>query len=270
MQDITSRDNRLIRLALSLKQKKHRYEEHKLLAEGMRLVGDALANGIRGGICLVTEKTAAGPDFAALYEKGRALGWKFFRTSAGAYDKIKETQATQGITAVLPFFEYTLQDLIDIEPYKAVLYLECIQDPGNLGTIIRTAAATGAGAVLLSENSVDLYNDKTVRSAMGAIFKVPVVQGVMRNDLQDYCKKTGRRLLMTAADAKTVYTDIDWHRPSVVVFGNEGAGLSAEMMEQGEEFLAVPMRDDTESLNLAVTVGVVLYKAWEQAGFKEQ
>ncbi len=269
MKKITSRDNQWVKLAVSLKQKKYRYERHRLLAEGFRLVGDAVDNGVTDGVCLVTETVAARPEFDALRIRAERAGWDVYAVTDSVYEKIRDTRSPQGIAAVLPFFEYMLDTLPPVRHEQAVLYLEGVQDPGNLGTVIRTAAAANAGAVLLSTDCVDFYNGKTVRSAMGAVFKVPVVQQVKTADLLRYCDSTGRRLIAAVPGAEKSYTQTDWTRPAVVAFGNEGAGLTADFTARCGETLTIPMKAGTESLNLAISVGIVLYKAWECAGFKE-
>ena len=201
---------------------------------------------------------------------GRALDWTFFSVTDSVYDKLKDTKAPQGIAAMLPYVTVSLDELNGLALRQAVVYLQAVQDPGNLGTIIRTAAAANAAAILLSEGSVDVYNDKTIRSAMGAIFKVPIVQDVSEAQLIEFCRQQGRVLLGTAPQGTTSYAQAAYARPVVLAFGNEGNGLSDTLIEQCSEVLTIPMRSDTESLNLSMSVGVIVYKAWEANGFKEK
>ena len=147
------------------------------------------------------------------YMRGLELGWTFYAVTDSVYDKLKDTKTPQGLAAMLPFFAYTFDALPAIDPEKAVLYLRSVQDPGNLGTILRTAAAANVGAVLLSEGCVDVYNDKTVRSAMGAIFKVPVVQDVTDEQLDQFCSDEDRNIYGTAAEGSVSYVDADYNRP---------------------------------------------------------
>lgn len=269
MKSITSRDNQWIKKACSLKQKKGRQHEQMVFVEGMRVVRDAAESGICGAVCFISPKGRENRQFAALYSLGKALGWTFFSVTDSVYDKIKDTKAPQGIAAMLPYFTAGLDELSDLAPQQAVLYLQAVQDPGNLGTIIRTAAAANAAAVLLSEGSVDVYNDKTIRSAMGAVFKIPIVQDVSEQQLLDFCRSQGRALLGTAPQGRVSYEQADYSRPVVLAFGNEGSGLSDELLGQCRDVLSIPMRSNTESLNLSMSVGIVAYKAWEANGFKE-
>lgn len=269
MNEITSRDNQWVKMACSLKQKKGRQAHQRVFVEGLRVIADAAAMNIPDAICFVSEKGRGLDGFEALYAKGIELGWTFYAVTDSVYDKLKDTKTPQGLAAMLPFFAYTFDSLPAIALEKAVLYLRSIQDPGNLGTILRTAAAANAGAVLLSEGSVDVYNDKTIRSAMGAIFKVPVVQDVTDEQLDQFCADEDRQVYGTAPEGSISYVDADYNQPVILAFGNEGNGLPEPFLACCDDVLTIPMRLDTESLNLSMSVGIVLYKAWEKNGFKE-
>lgn len=270
MKEITSRDNRLVKLAVRLQQKKYRYEERRLIAEGFRIVEDAVHTGITDGICLVAAEVVERPELQNLQAESEKVGWEWYLLPDRIYEKVKETHSSQGITAILPFFEYTFENLPEVANERPILYLEAIQDPGNLGTILRTAAAANVGAVFLSPDCVDLYNGKTVRSAMGAIFKVPVVQNVSLERISSFCDEKKRILTGTLLGANKLYTQVDWRQPTVIAFGNEGNGLSQACAEACRQALTIPMKSHTESLNLATSVAVVLYKAWEEAGFADK
>lgn len=270
MKTITSRDNQWIKLACSLKMKKGRKSHRRVFVEGVRVIEDAAKNGIRDAVCFIAPKGRDHEKFPDVYRRGQALGWQFFAVTDHVYDKITDTKTPQGMAAMLPFFTRGTAALGNLAPRQVVLYLQSIQDPGNLGTIIRTAAAANAAAILLSEDSVDVYNDKTIRSAMGAIFKIPIVQDVAADELISFCRRQGRTLVGTAPQGDVLYARGDYSRPLVLAFGNEGNGLSEELLEQCGSVLTIPMRSNTESLNLSMSVGVILYKAWEANGFKEE
>ena len=269
MKDITSRDNQWIKAACALKQKKGRWEAHRFFAEGFRIISDAIHVGVTDGVCFVSPKGQSHPGFSQLEAAGEKLGWEFFAVTEAVYDKLKDTKNPQGLAAMLPFLPHSLASLQGLDPKRPVLYLEAIQDPGNLGTILRTAAAANAAAVLLSEDSVDVYNDKTIRSAMGAIFKIPVVQQVTQEELLAFRRQSGRQLLGTTPDGTISYAAVAYDNPLILAFGNEGNGLTAACLQACDHLDSIPMRKDTESLNLSLSVGLVLYKAWEMNGFKE-
>lgn len=268
METITSRDNQWVKLACSLKQRKHRVSQQRLFVEGLRLVADAAANGVHDALCFVAPRMQEHDQFTTVHEQGLALGWTFYAVTDSVYDKLKDTKTPQGIAAVLPFFAYTMESLPAVDPDQVVVYLRDIQDPGNLGTILRTAAAANVGAVLVSAGSVDVYNEKTLRSAMGAVFKVPVVTDVTDAELDQFCSDEDREVYGTAAEGTVSYVEAAYDRPVVLAFGNEGNGLEADFLHCCDEILTIPMRADTESLNLSMAVGLVVYKAWEAKGFK--
>ena len=139
MKEITSRENQWVRMAHSLKKKKGRQEQSRFLAEGFRLLSDAIQVGVMDGICFVTEKGMHHEGFDTFLSRGETLGWTFFHVTDSVYDKIKDTGNPQGMAAMLPLFPYTLQALDTLKADRPVLYLEDIQDPGNLGTMMRTA-----------------------------------------------------------------------------------------------------------------------------------
>lgn len=269
MRSISSRDNQWIKLACSLKQKKGRRSHRRIFVEGLRVVADAAESGIRDAVCFVSPKGREHEKFAALYETGRLLGWQFFAVTDSVYDKLSDTKTPQGVAAMLPFFTSSTALLGSLAPHQPVVYLQAVQDPGNMGTIVRTAAAANAAAILVSEDSVDVYNDKALRSAMGAIFKIPVVQDVSEEELLAFCRRHGRVLMGTAPQGPVPYHAADYGTPAVIAFGNEGSGLSESLLRQCRHVLHIPMRSDTESLNLSMSVGIILYKAWEAAQFKE-
>lgn len=267
MQEITSRTNQWIKKARALRQKKGRLQQQRAFMEGFRLIGDAAAVGIRDAVCFVSPRGLANEAFPALHEKGQDLGWTFFSVTDSVYDALKDTQAPQGLAAIVPFFTATLDDAKAVQPQQAILYLQDVQDPGNVGTIIRTAAAANTGAIFLSPGSVDVYNDKTIRSAMGAIFKVPLVQDVSEDNLFSFAKGQGRQVYGTAPKGTVSYEKAGYDKPSILCFGNEGNGLTADFLGRCDDIITIPMRNDTESLNLSMSAGIVVYKAWEANGF---
>ena len=269
MKEISSRDNQWVKLACSLKNKKGRQGSQRVFMEGFRLIEDVALSGIMDVQCFVSPDGRERQGFGELYERGLSLGWEFFAVTDSVYDKLKDTQTPQGIAAILPYFEDTLATIGPLAPQRPVLFLQSIQDPGNLGTILRTAAAANAAAVFLSEDSVDLYNGKTLRSAMGAVFKIPVVQHVTDHDLASFCSREGRQLIGTTPRGTCSYSDADYSRPVVLACGNEGNGLTDGFIDRCHTTVTIPMKAGTESLNLSMAVGLVLYKAWETHGFAE-
>ena len=257
---ITSTSNPQVKNLLQLQKKsKVRNEEQVFIVEGLRMFMEVPQDQVKK--VYVSE---------SLYNKKKEeLHLERFPVEVLAdkvFQHVSDTKTPQGILCVVKQRKYEIEDLISKEnPHFIVL--DNLQDPGNLGTILRTAAAANVGAVLLSEGCVDVYNDKTVSSAMGAIFKVPVVQDVTDEQLDQFCSDEDRNIYGTAAEGTVSYVEADYDRPVILAFGNEGNGLPDEFLECCDDVLTIPMRPDTESLNLSMAVGIVLYKAWEKNGF---
>src|SRR3989338_1253715 len=162
--------------------------------------------------------------------------------------------------------EYSFTDVMQLK--KNVLFLEDIQDPGNLGTIIRSSLAFDAGAVVLSENSVDCFNTKVIRGSAGAVFRMPVL---FAEDSQEFLlstKKHGYKVIAAVTGAVLGINDIDYKIPMVFLFGNEGRGLSDEILSFSDKNISIPVSNNLESLNLASSVNVILLELFRQRSNK--
>lgn len=191
-------------------------------------------------------------------------------------EKISETQTPQGVAAIVRMPHYTMEDLMGpVGPAfqktssvagKAPLLLitEDVRDPGNLGTMFRTAEAAGVTGILLNRGTVDLFNPKTVRATMSAIFRMPFV---ITEDLMPSLaalKKAGIRLYAAHLGGKDMYDAPDYTGPSAFLIGNEGNGLSCDTAEMADEKILIPMEGKIESLNAAMSAGILLYEASRQ------
>lgn len=147
------------------------------------------------------------------------------------------------------------------------LALETVQDPGNLGTIIRTAAAAGATGLWLSGDSVDLDNPKVLRASAGQWFRLPMAVSADLKMTVRECQQAGMQVVATLPSAKMTYWEVDWRLPSLIVLGNEGAGLSAELAALAELQVRIPLSSGVESLNVAIAAALMLYEAQRQKSF---
>lgn len=179
-----------------------------------------------------------------------------FAVSETVLNAMSATQTPSGVIATARKPTIALPTTIEF-----ILILDSIADPGNLGTIIRTAAAAGVQGVILSPDCVDLYNPKVVRSSMGALLKVPIEQKSWA-EIKALCQ----RLPVYALDAngKTLYSQVDWTKPAVLMVGNEGHGLSNEGRAIASSILSIPMQNAVESLNASMAIGIVLFEAVRQ------
>ncbi|NHN34550.1 RNA methyltransferase [Paenibacillus sp. S3N08] len=160
----------------------------------------------------------------------------------------------------------TAGDAALFKPLGLVVVIDGVQDPGNLGTIIRSADAVGATGVLLGKGTVDLYNPKTVRSTMGSLFHLPIASGDL-HALLPAAAEQGVAIVTTSLQATSSCYDFDFRRPVWFVIGNEGQGVSAEVSALSTEQILIPMQGKAESLNAAMAATVVLFEAMRQRVF---
>lgn len=220
------------------------------LIEGRRLVTDALLAGAPVETLLVRRDRLE--DFQQAVISAQQSGIEILSVSAPVIDALSETLSPEGIMAAARICPL---------PLKAggpLVALDRIQDPGNLGTIIRTCDAAGTGGVLLSEDCVELYNPKTVRSAMGSVFNVPVQScGSLAKELLAL-KKKGYTIAAAALNGTSFYEYAPSAR-TVLIIGNEGSGISREILELADVTLTLPMRGGAQSLNASIAAGIMIY-----------
>lgn len=247
---ITSVQNEKVKLAKSLQgTSKMRRKEGLMVLEGVRLVRDALLSGYKATVLFQT------PSFHDETVKGLAgtYGVELLEVTGAVMQHMSDTQQPQGILGVFPLPQNKLPTLM-----AHILILDSIRDPGNLGTILRTAAAAGIDAVLLSPTCADLYSPKTLRSGMGAHFRV-AVRNMTWGQIEDVCM--GKSVYMAEGSGETSYDEADWSHDWALIIGSEAHGAGADAQRLATQRIRIPMAADTESLNAAVAAGVILFYA---------
>lgn len=239
---------------MQLKTGRGRSKEELFLIEGARSVYDALQKKARFHCILVQEN--AGLDFKAscpVY----TLAPKLFR-------EIAETVTPQGIIAICHMQKSSMQDII-AQNKNCVIMCEALQDPGNIGTVIRSAHAAFCGGVILTKGCCDLYNPKIVRATMSGIFSVPVVQGVTAKEAIEFFASNGYAAAAGALCENSVdFYDADLKGKHLLIIGNEGNGVTKETLSMCDKVLKIPMHSDAESLNAAVAGAVMMYEHYRQ------
>lgn len=182
--------------------------------------------------------------------------------SDSVYQSISDTQTPQGILALLRQPEYRLEDLLT--PDCRLLILEDIQDPGNLGTMLRSAEAAGVDGVILSKNTADIFNPKVIRSTMGSIFRVKFVSVDDFTGTLDILKRYGVRLFAADLAGSALYHEADYRGKTGFLIGNEGNGLSPETLKRADTRIRIPMEGQVESLNAAIAATLLMYEAVRQ------
>ena len=242
--EITSVNNDLVKETVKLQQKKYRTE--KFLLEGFKAIEGAYNSGIKIDYVFVLAEKA---------DEYKFLGDKIILTNEQVLKKISTTDTAPNAVGVGFKKQY---DRGILDSAKRVVLLEGIKDAGNLGTILRTSAAFGVDAVVLYGDSVDLYNPKCVRSAVGNLWKIPVFD--MKNHNEIKAAFSGFRRIATLPRAKNYLKSFEVKEPCLVMFGSEADGLSEELQDFATDSVKIEMKESVESLNLSVSCAVVLYK----------
>ncbi len=259
---ITSPDNEKVRYLRSLHEHDARQRARHFLLEGVRLVEEALNSPLVPDLILADEEALARTVRGlALRERLRHLPG-YCPASARALKAAAETVTPQGVVAAAPL----PQPPAVVAAGTTALVLDGIQDPGNLGTILRTAEAAGARPVLLAPGTADPFAPKVVRAAMGAHFRLALVVGSWEA-LAPYLR--GRDVWLAEAGGGIPYYEITWSRPSAVIIGSEAHGPSVQAARLATGRLTIPMVGPTESLNAAIAAAVILFEALRQRGTRE-
>lgn len=247
---ITSGQNKALKQARSLSLRKGREKSGLFAIEGARAVGDAFRRGAELKYVFAREDYRGIPDVKC----------PVYILPARLFAELSETGAPQGILAVCKVKKASLSDIAPGEN-SLVIICENLQDPGNLGSIIRTADAVGACGAALTKGCVDLYNPKTVRATMSSIFAFPIATGVDISEAAERLKKAGVKIFAGAlSDQATGLYDADFSGKAAIIVGNEGAGLSEKALALADHVIKIPMKGGAESLNAAAACAVMAYE----------
>ncbi|MGL4483974.1 MAG: TrmH family RNA methyltransferase [Anaerovoracaceae bacterium] len=258
MEVISSRNNATFKEAKRLKEKRYRDRDRKFLIEGEKTLIEAYDNP-EVFIDTVLIATRVKKDYFL-------DGVKKYLIYDDLFDEISETETSQGIIAIIKKKETSKNSFLNTidKDNSNILVIDRIQDPGNLGTIIRTAAGLGISGIIIIKGTVDCYSPKVVRSASGAMYRIPILQVDSVNDVIEICRETGHALIATAAEANDGIERIRKHLRNAICLGNEGAGLSKELLKKSNEVIRIRMKNGLESLNVAVVGGILMYETMKE------
>ena len=269
IQRITSAANPLVRLVSAVVHTQRRAAKEGLFTvEGLRIAEIAASSDWRIRHAFVTERALTGERTRALVELLVERGIPAALVSETIFSTLAETEHPQGIVLLAERRERGALDALaagrSADEPPLYIALDRVQDPGNVGTILRTADAVGAAGVILLHGSADIYSGKVVRATMGALFYVPFAVHVAAEELTRFAQEKGIELLATACDAEArTHFEADLRRPAVIVFGNEANGVSEELL-CASEHIYIPMRGHAESLNVSAAATAVMYEALRQ------
>ena len=258
---ITSLSNKKIKNLVTLLQKpKLRKEQDIFLVEGSKMFLEAKEEYLRE-IYVRQDFLEKEGSSGKIRERLERCGYEI--VAEEVFKKISSTVSPQGIVAVVKQYHYRLEQLLE-RKNPLLLLLEDIQDPGNLGTMIRTAEGAGVHGVIMNRNTVDIYNPKTIRSTMGSIYRVPFYYTDDLKDTMNLLKKQGVRIYAAHLKGERLYHKTDYTSGTAFLIGNEGNGLKKETADLADYYLKIPMQGQVESLNAAVASVILMYEAARQ------
>ena len=256
---ITSKDNEQIKYLKKLKDKKYRDQENAYIIEGIKLIKEAIQENIKIKLIIVcddcTQENAI--DSELKYEIAR---YECIYVSEKIFLSLTNVVNPQGILAVVE--KDTNTNKIDYND-DLFLVLDDIQDPGNMGTILRTADSINLKQIIVSKGTVDAYNPKVIRSTMGAIFRINIIESDNLTKTIKEMKKNKIKIAVTSLQTDKSIYDVSYEKTAIVI-GNEANGVSDEVLELADEKIKIPMPGKTESLNASVATAVILYEATRQ------
>lgn len=260
---ITSPHNPIIKLAASLKQKKRRDETGLFIAEGIRLVEEAAGSDWNAHTLIVTDEISRSSRVQNIIVNLENKGCRILEVPFKIYERISDTDQPQGIMLLM---EKRFSDFNTFSYQAPPMFaiLDCVQDPGNVGTLIRTADAAGCTAVIMTKGCADLFSGKTMRSSMGSVFHLPIYLEMSLLDIIKFVQNHGIKLIATSLESSDIYYKADFTKAIALVFGNEGNGISRELLDSSECRLHIPIIGLAESLNVGAAAAVILFEAVRQ------
>jgi len=259
---VTSKENGVIKHLRSLSESKCRQQERAFLIEGVKMVEEALRDNL--GVKMVV----AAPSLVQHHGKGvlklaESRSMDVVWISERLLDMIAKSKTPQPVMAVVSMKEHTEKELL-AHRSGLIVIVHRLQDPGNLGTILRTAEAVGASGVAVTPNTVDTFNEKAIRASMGSILRLPIARVGDVSAFINRCRQNGFQTVATVLAGEKTHFDVDFTKPTAVVLGQEGAGLPHDLIADIDVRVRIPMAETIDSLNVATAAAVILYEALRQ------
>ncbi|MEA5008086.1 RNA methyltransferase [Clostridium tyrobutyricum] len=259
MDIIRSKNNLQIKEAKKLKERKYRSEKGKFLIEGFRFVEEALKSQFNVSIIFINENAL---DKWENYKSMKSICYqnnsKIYYLSDEAFKTISDTGNSQGIIAVVDDKKLEVENKIGF-----YVLADRVQDPGNMGTIIRSTHASGALGLIITKGTVDIYNSKTLRSTMGSIFHVPIIEDCNLDKVK-FLRENGFKIVASVLDTEFNFYDVSLNDKIILAVGNEGNGLSSDIMNMSDIKVKIPMPGGAESLNASVAASIMMFEIVRQ------
>lgn len=260
---ITSSSNSIIKHVKSLHKKKSRWKTENYFVEGLRAVSESIISSANIECFLYSDSLFDLNGGQELYNQISNKYDNIYNITDKLLKDVSDTENPQGIMAIVKFETTSLEEII-LEENNFLILLDEVRDPGNMGTIIRTADALGANGIIITLGCVDVYNPKTIRSTMGSIFHIPIVYQEDIEETIKNLKNNNISIISTALESSDYCYNIDFKKDFALVIGNEASGISDKAIEQSDYIAKIPMIGRAESLNAAIASGIVMYEASRQ------
>jgi RNA methyltransferase, TrmH family len=264
---IEGRHNPLVKQLRQAFSRAELSEKGECAIEGLRILEEAIRSGLRFSAVFFRESAKDRAE-RLLPQIGAQVETLLFPDAL--FDSLVPSESPQGVAALVRLKEFSFDDIIERMQVGPIVVLAGLQDPGNLGTILRSSEAFGSAGVVLGEGSVSPFNSKVVRASAGSVFRLPIVHGHGKSattsleEVSEKLRAQHLRLIATSSHKGTPLDQADLTGPTAIFFGNEGAGLSREVMARMQEVIAIPHTQQVESLNAGVAASIVLYEAARQ------
>ncbi len=262
MQTITSNQNPVIKEVKSLKQKKAREEKCLFFIEGIRFVEEAIKEKANIGKIFISDRLEQAKGGKEILSMAAAENYPVYSMQDKLFSELSDTENPQGILATVRYVHKKPEEVL--EKGNFFIILDALQDPGNMGTIIRTADAAGVSGIFISKGCVDVYNPKVLRSTMGSIFHIPIGFSENLKDTMAALKEKGIKIYAAHLQGQANYFEVTMSQGSAVIIGNEANGISDEIANQADALVKIPMPGRAESLNASVAASLLMYEVVRQ------
>jgi TrmH family RNA methyltransferase len=255
---ITAKDNEKVKYTKSLLKTKNRIKESKFIIEGYRILTLAIECSADIEYVFINEDFENKEEHIKFLETLKEKNIKTYKTTNKIFDDLVDTETTQGILGVVKFKQKNIEESLD-EDSRFVLILDRIQDPGNMGTIIRTADAAGIDAIIALKGCVDIYNPKVIRSTMGSIFDMNIIHTTQDEALR-LLKLKDFDIVSSYLDTNNFYNSVEYNYKIALVIGNEANGINEELVSKSDVLVKIPIYGKAESLNAAISSAILMYE----------
>ncbi len=269
MNKIVSKDNALYKKIKKLGSKKYREAFGEYIVEGPNLISEVIKRNKSLNSVVIREEDISKKEVSSLVnflkEKKIYSNLQISTIKSDLFKDLSDTVNSQGILGIVEKINLTKDEFIKkIEPTENLLIMDRIQDPANVGAMIRTALGAGYGGIVALKGTADIYSQKVVRACVGSLFDIPIYFAESEQEVFDIVKKTKKKLVTTGFNTDKMYFQVDLSKDIALVLGNEGNGISQSFFENSDMIVKIPMRNELESLNVSVASGILMYETFRR------